>query len=718
MAGGNGDQLWLTQHDGAAGGDDMAVAVTVDAADNVVTTGRSFGTLNLEMATLKLSGASGSLLWLTHYGESLDQFIYATSLVVGSSGDVFVAGVNANEGFAHDYVVLRYDGGNGDELWVATEPGPEADPALPPRIAIGANDDVFLAGSIGPRDDTDFLVQRYAGTTGNLLWSDRFDGVAEGSDQARSLAVDSSGNLLVMGAATGLDGDTEILTLKLAGGSGTEQWRNAFDTDAESDFAFSMALDTAGNAVLAGSSATGSATDFLVAKLDGSTGTTRWNATEGPLDLAVRFGCGHPERASRAMAVDALGNTFVAGCRYNGRNHDILTAKLSPDGQWLWHTVFDGGATDSAVALALDVAGNLIVAGESFDAPTRQDSLVLKYDSGSGALIWSARYTGPTPTSSQSLGDVIVDHNGDVILTGMTSTLGMGFSAANIKFASATGEVLWSTQIDGLSGSMKDVQVDDAGDVYVAGMLGQDLAVAKLSGATGGQIWLARSGDFLGFNGTAKALAIDELGAVAVIGEVFRPQTSADLVTAKLDGMDGSLLWAAYSIGAGNDYDFANAVSVDAAGHVIVLGQHYIAAGDTDLVTIQYDGSNGAVLWERHYDGPGQGTDVALDLALTDTGDAMITGQSQSACAYSQYTTIRYNGLTGDEIWVTRSLPTGMAGGGIRVATDGSARVAGTALLDRDHQIGVVRIDEGGVPDRILRDDFESGMPTLLQCTQ
>lgn len=723
LAGASGDQLWLAQNDGASGGNDVASVVSIDASDDVIAAGYVDGEVNAEFVALKLAGDTGATLWLSQYTEEVDSVDFATSVAVDSAGDVIVAGVSTGNDLDQDYVILKYDGDTGTELWTSLEVGPEGNPAARPTIVVGANDDIFLSGSIGPRDSTDMLVQKYAAASGEQIWSRSYDGLGAGLDEAEALAIDTAGDVFVTGSSTGLDGTIEFLTVKVSADTGDEQWQARFDTAAdEGDFPAAIVVDSAGDPVIAGSSRNMSfaKSDFAVVKLSGSDGSEQWRATEGLLEFAQIFGCGHPVRSSKAMAVDSAGDTYVAGCQSNGSNTDTVIAKLSADGDWIWRAVYDGGLTDVLVALTLDSAGDVIVAGTSYHPETDADFLALKLDGATGAALWTARYTGPTPTARRQFASTVtVDSNDDVIVAGSGSAAlpgSGGPSIAVVKFAGSSGDTIWASQIDTGGALVNAVVTNAAGDVFVAGQVGYQLAVAKFSGSTGSELWLELSGSFLGANALANAAAIDSFGNVLLTGVVYRVGTGADLLTVKLDGLDGSMLWAADGAGPGTIHEAAHGVAIDAAGDVIVTGFYEMSEGDTDYVTIKYDGINGDARWESRYDGTSGQIDAAYDLVVANSGDILVTGQSQTDCGFSQLVTVKYAAATGEEVWFARSMSTATQGSGIRLADDGSVRVAGTAYLDRGQQIGVVRIDEGGVVERILKDGFEGAVPVLLEC--
>ena len=54
-----------------------------------------------------------------------------------------------------------------------------------------------------------------------------------------------------------------------------------------------------------------------------------------------------------------------------------------------------------------------------------------------------------------------------------------------------------------------------------------------------------------------------------------------------------------------------------------------------------------------HYNGPGNGEDMARDLVLTDAGDIYVTGESLGNGTWADVATVKY-GSDGTQLWVAR----------------------------------------------------------------
>ena len=150
---------------------------------------------------------------------------------------------------------------------------------------------------------------------------------------------------------------------------------------------------------------------------------------------------------------------------------------------------------------------------------------------------------------------------------------------------------------------------------------------------------------------TANALAVDVAGNVYVTGRSAGSESESDYATIKYNP-DGSEAWVARYDGPGNDYDTANALAVDAAGNVYVTGGSRGSESFNDYATIKYN-PDGSEAWVSRYNGPGNDSDWAHELAVDEAGSVYVTGNSEGSESGSDYATIKYNS-DGSEAWVSR----------------------------------------------------------------
>jgi len=99
---------------------------------------------------------------------------------------------------------------------------------LPARMIVDDAGSVIVTGwTYGAGTIDDFTTIKYsAGGAG--LWTNRFDGVAHGSDKARYVAVDGANNVYVTGESANSGGGSDVITIRYAA-DGTALWTNQFN---------------------------------------------------------------------------------------------------------------------------------------------------------------------------------------------------------------------------------------------------------------------------------------------------------------------------------------------------------------------------------------------------------------------------------------------------------------------------------------------------------
>ena len=360
--------------------------------------------------------------------------------------------------------------------------------------------------------------------------------------------------------------------------------------------------------------------------------------------------------AATALAVDDAGNVYVTGYSVGlVFTNDYATVKYDSLGNELWVVRYNApdDGDDIAFDMALDNAGNIYVTGYSADSSSVYDYATVKYDS-SGAELWVARYNGPGNNWDRA-NALALDENSNVYVTGFGEGLGTDNDYATVKYDSA-GNELWVVRYNGPGNyhdAASDVVLDPIGNVYVTGNssgLGTfaDYATVKYDSA-GNDLWVARYNGPACFNDDAAALVIDDLCNAYVTGFSADPDTMDDIVTVKYDSA-GNELWVARYDGPLGGYDRAYSLVLDGECNVYVTGYSYGIGTSADITTVKYD-SAGNELWVARHNGPGNGSDVAFDITIDDTGNIYVAGFCRGLTTFGDYVVVKYDS-TGAEQWV------------------------------------------------------------------
>jgi len=162
--------------------------------------------------------------------------------------------------------------------------------------------------------------------------------------------------------------------------------------------------------------------------------------------------------------------------------------------------------------------------------------------------------------------------------------------------------------------------------------------------------WVKRFDGTASNNDEGYDLAIDKSGNVFVTGYSISAGTAEDITTIKYNSK-GDTLWVRKYNGPGNGMDVALALALDDSGNVYVTGYSMGSGTNFCYTTIKYD-SLGDTLWVRHYNGPANAGDRAYAIAVDDSGNVYITGFSVGS-GTTDYLTLKYS-PAGDTLWTRR----------------------------------------------------------------
>ncbi len=408
-------------------------------------------------------------------------------------------------------------------------------------------------------------------------------------DEAIDIAVDPSGEVYVTGKVTDAGKDYGYGTTKynsdgnLAWGPITENGVPPYD-----DEAAAIALDDAYVYVAGRIAGPNGDYSFGTVKYERSNGNRVWSRQEDG-------DAGNPDEAV-AIAVDAPGNVYVAGNSFSpAREWSYKVIKYDRDGNLKWAALADANESsanpDRIFAMAIDAAGNVYVTGIGYyDDAALDDYMTIKYNGGTGLVLWKKFYHGNAEDQPLALG---LDRTGHVYVTGRSKKSSGSWDYLTIKYDAANGATLKTANYD------------------------------------------ARGNDI------PTALAVDELENVYVTGGSQNANNGYDYLTIKYN-TDLDTVWTGrYNNPAGNDYDMANDLVLDAGGNVYVTGTSFRGQpGGYDYATIKYD-PRGAKSWVVLYEGPGD--DIPKAIAIDQESNVYVTGYSEKTPGADQdYLTIKY----------------------------------------------------------------------------
>lgn len=316
VAAASGEDVWRRDIDGGTNGSDDARAVALLPGGDVVVVGTSPkpGVIG-SVAVWRLAAATGAHVWTTRLPSP-----GGAGQRVAAAGDAVFVGAHVPEGQGTRFTVTRLARADGTTAWSVPIVG--SGYVGDEMTALVASDEtrVVLAGRLAdPAGGSAFAVVALDGATGAETWRVVLDGTATGAsdlDVAYALAADGPDAVVAVGNLSNVGSQDDIVVAKLAAADGQELWRaSASGTAADSEEARDVAVDPDGDVVVAARLRNdGTNRDLEAIKLDGGTGALLWSRSVD--------GTASGNDTAFNVAVDAGGHVAVAGRVRNGELGD------------------------------------------------------------------------------------------------------------------------------------------------------------------------------------------------------------------------------------------------------------------------------------------------------------------------------------------------------------------------------------------------------------
>ncbi|HWG83880.1 MAG TPA: SBBP repeat-containing protein [Deinococcales bacterium] len=364
----------------------------------------------------------------------------------------------------------------------------------------------------------------------------------------------------------------------------------------------------------------------------------------------------HDDRAG-GVAVDGEGNVYLAGSTHDGLDGsthagaaDAFLVKYAPDGSRAFTRQWGTTRNDVALAVAVDPAGNVFVAGETSGAldgnprVANTDAFLTKFTP-DGRKLWTRQWGS---RDHLFVAAVAADANGAVVAGAaddlLEGTANQGdYDAFLTRFDAAgkrLGTLSWGSRY---RDEARGVALDRDGNALVAGGTGGSLdghtnarpgrgdAFLRKVAPDGKLVWAVQwggSGDE-----TAEGVAVDASGGIWVAGTTDSAVDDAptagerDLFLSRFDAAGkrlGTSQWG------GPLDDWAGAVTALPGGGAAVAGG---TAGALDGRSLGRDdavltrvGPDGQPLWSRQFGGPG--SDDSRGVASDRAGNLFVAGST------------------------------------------------------------------------------------------
>lgn len=318
----------------------------------------------------------------------------AAAVAIQADGKIVTAGA-ALIGTIHDFALVRYNANGSLDLSfdtdgiVITSIGPDGD--YIEDVAIQTDGKIVVGGYTFNGSNTEFVLARY-NTNGSLDATFDTDGIVTTSiggthDQARSLAIQTDGKILLVGSSEiGTIGNFALVRYNTNG-----SLDNTFDTDGKvttaigtSDaFAGCVAIQNDGKIVVSGAHIIGAGRDFALVRYNTNGSLDNSFDTDGKVTTDILTSLDE----GRSLAIQADGKIVVTGVAETSTNQLLALARYNTNGSLDNSFDTDGKVTtaigvtgfDQANGVAIQADGKIVVTGHSFGS-TSVDIAVVRYN--------------------------------------------------------------------------------------------------------------------------------------------------------------------------------------------------------------------------------------------------------------------------------------------------------------------------------------------------
>ncbi|HKX29757.1 MAG TPA: SBBP repeat-containing protein [Blastocatellia bacterium] len=476
---------------------------------------------------------------------------------------------------------------------------------------------------------------------------------------------------------------------------------STFFGGAGADEGFAIAVDSAGQAYLTGSTSSsnfntlaalqttnhGGRSDAFVTKIDPSGAAIIYSTYLG----------GSGEDSGRGITVDGAGNAYIAGITNSpnfstrnalqpsiaGAGDDAFVTKINNSGtELLFSTYLGGSENDRGYAVTLDSAGDLFVAGSTASSNFKTQSPLQAANRGNtDAFVAKIRGNGSALLFSTYLGGRESDEAYGVTVD----------SLGNVYLAGATASPDFNT--------FNPVQAANRGG-------GSDAFIAKINS----QGFYLEYSTYLGGSGADAAYGVDvDANFNAYLtGHTFstdfntfnalqpRNQGQSDAFITCLNFAGSGFIYSTYLGGRGND--FGRGIAVDANGQAYIVGRSNSTdltvrnavqgnnRGDFDAFVAAINSFGSDLVYSTYLGGSSE--DSGYGIAIDNAGNAYVVGDTRSG-DFNTFNPMQAENRGGLDAFVTKITASGfglaystyLGGGGDDLGLGLALDAAGNAYL-------------------------------------
>jgi hypothetical protein len=304
------------------------------------------------------------------------------------------------------------------------------------------------------------------------------------------------------------------------------------------------------------------------------------------------------------LQVDKQGNSYVSGTHVINDSINIICVKYNTQGvqQWMALYKLPGYGYFIPTGLAIDSSGNAyVISGIALTIFTPRNMVIVKFNSSNGSIAWAKTYFGQYSQSS-----------------------------------------------------FFDIKIDRFNNIYVVGSSDSSHLIIRYN-SNGDSVWVRKYHPPWLVAEYLRNCTIDDSLNIIFTGQrrfYYPPYGWYDSLLVAKYSSSGIMRWE--SVYAYNllGSDIGNKITADQNGNSYIGGVTTIT-GNPIYLTLKYD-RNGMRQWAKLYKAPGSGANDLSGIAFDRMNNALYVTGTAPVNNSRGMTTIKYNILSGDSVWVRR----------------------------------------------------------------
>ncbi|MHA1271723.1 MAG: SBBP repeat-containing protein [Candidatus Helarchaeota archaeon] len=302
------------------------------------------------------------------------------------------------------------------------------------------------------------LVKTASNSGYTFVWNRTVKGNSDFLDMGEGVAVDSNGNVYVVGELSQINTSLDIILIKYDS-LGNLIWNRTISSNgSNADYGKEIVIDNDNNIYIVGRIYNGATNiDLILVKYD-SNGILIWNKTWGKSNL--EYGndiC----IANNYLYITGYTNSWGSGL------DDIIIVKFDLNGNLLWNYTWGGSDIDQGNGIVVD-QNDIFIIGISFNGFDYDTVILRLLDIGTSASLVYIKYWGG-PNNDEGY-DIGMDSDKGLYITGYTESFGLGKEEVFLLKYNISGQNIWNRTWGGSETDKSfGLTIDTNNNIFIVG---------------------------------------------------------------------------------------------------------------------------------------------------------------------------------------------------------------------------------------------------------